>query len=678
MKSSIISFFLLASSLFADEGMWPLNMVPKAEIREMHGIEITENWLDHVQKACLRMSTGGSGSFVSAQGLVLTNHHVGAEAIYNLSTQEKDLLKEGFYAKTREEERACPNMYVDQLIAIQDVTDQITLKLSPLLTPVEREKERKILIAQILAQAKEETGLQPEMVTLYRGARYHLYLYKRYNDVRLVMCPEQSIASFGGDIENFEFPRHALDMCFFRVYHEGKPLQTDHYFKWSIAGPQEEETLFVLGHPGRTERILTASHLAFLRDYEIPLILNMIVEKIEILEAFSAQNEERARMASHLIHRYQNAYKVYNAFNEGLKHSSLIQRKSQAEELLLKTLSSDETAIWSFLGMTLEEAKAFYPEYFVLERMGGAHFCKLFTWARLLVRAADEQRKPNEERLREYQESELPALEMDLLGAQPIYPEMEVVLLDASLESLKALLEDEHPLQEFLMTQDAETLINESQLSDLDYRRKLLEDPAALAMSQDPLILLARAIDPYARKIREQYEEEFFGPQKESYAQMTHILFKQKGESLYPDATFTLRLSLGKMEGYEEGGEWLSPLTDIAGVYAKATSHAGEPFYSLPSSWRGKEEILKGSTPFNFVSTHDIIGGNSGSPMINAKGEVVGLIFDGNRHSFLWDFEFDQTLGRAISVHSAGILESLQKVYDAQRLVEELILMDPL
>ena len=673
MKAFIFTFFVLAISLFAEEGMWPLNMVPKQAIQEIYGVEVSDLWLNHIQKSCLRVSAGGSASFISSKGLVLTNHHVGSGAIYSLSTKERDLLKEGFYAKSHEEELKCPNLYVDQLISIQDVTDQIEGQLSDGLTSAEREKERKVLMAQIAKRAQTETGFQPEMVTLYRGARYHLYLYKRYTDLRLVMCPEQGIASFGGDIENFEFPRHALDMCFFRVYEEEKPLETEHYLKWSQMGAEGREPLFVLGHPGRTERILTANHLTFLRDYEIPLILNMIVEKIDCLEKFGNGSEERARIANHLMHRYQNGYKVYNAFNEGLKTSSLIRKKVEAEKLLFQSLSHDQLETWRALDAVLQKAQATYLEYFALERIGGAHFSKLFSWARSLIRAAEERAKPNEERLKEYQESELTSLKLDLFTTEPIYPELEVVLLNDSLDRVMRLLDRDHPLIELLKGVDAVEIVQGSRLIDLEYRKHLYENVEELNRSTDPLILLAKAFDPYARALREQYENEFFGPQKESYAQMTQIFFDRYGEALYPDATFTLRLSVGTMQGYEEEGEVLPPITTIDGVFAKAKSFAGDLDFTLPTSWSEKAGTLKGDCPFNFVSTHDIIGGNSGSPMINTKGEVVGLIFDGNRHSFLWDFEFDQTLGRAISVHSAVILESLQKVYEAQALANEIL-----
>jgi len=655
---------MMTFSLFAEEGMWPLNMVPREKILESTGVELTDSWLDHVQKSCLRVSSGGSASFVSSHGLFMTNHHVGSSAIYNLSTKERDLLSEGFYAKGCEEELKCPNLYVDQLISIEDVTDQIEGQLSEGVSAAKREKERKGVIAKIKEQAKTDTGLQPEMVTLYRGARYHLYLYKRYTDLRLVMCPEESIASFGGDIENFEFPRYALDMCFFRVYENDKPLETDHYLKWSQAGPNGNEPLFVLGHPGRTERILTANHLRFLRDYQIPFILNFLSEKIACLQKFGERSEEHSRLASNLLHSYQNSHKVYNAFNEGMKNSSLIERKSKAESLLFETLNPSQLKAWTTLDSSLKEEQTNFFAYIVLERFGGSHFSKLFTWARYLVRAAEERALPNEERLHEYQESELPALELDLFSTEPIYPELEIVLLSDSLDRVNKLLH--------LEENDGEEMVRASKLNDLEYRKQLYESVEELKNSTDPLILLAKALDPFARELREYVENDFNGVQKESYAQITQILFDRYGESIYPDATFTLRLSMGSMQGYVEEGEWLDPMTTIDGVFEDAEAHTGEFPYTLPTSWSDNEGVLEGSTPFNFVSTHDIIGGNSGSPVINAQGEVVGLIFDGNRHTFLWDFEFDQTVGRAISVHSAVILESLQNVYEAQALADEI------
>ncbi|MEM7174766.1 MAG: S46 family peptidase [Chlamydiota bacterium] len=673
MKGWLLLLFMATASLFSEEGMWPLNMVPKKTIEQNYGTKLSDSWLDHVQKSCLRLSHGGSASLISSQGLVMTNHHVGAKSIYDLSTEKRDLLQQGFYAKSRDKELKCPNLYADQLIAIRDVTDQVKRALSKTMTAVEREKKRKATIAQIIERARIETGLQPEMVTLYRGGRYHLYLYKRYTDLRLVMCPERSIASFGGDRENFEFPRHALDVCFFRIYENDKPVSTQHYLQFGSVGPQENEPLFVLGHPGSTSRILTVAHLKFISEQAIPLALDLITEKIDCLQKFGEKSEEHHRMATQLLHRYQNAYKVYCARQKGLVNSPLIATKIQAEKSLLQTLTSKQSKPWQNIDALLTNVRPIYAEYWALERIGSAHFSTLFSWARLLIRAAEEKTKPNDQRLKEYQENALPALKLQLFSTEPIYPELETALIEDSLKRVKGLLDADHPLFKSLATKDPAVLVSGSQLGDLAYRKRLYDNPKELKKSKDPLILLAKELDSFARKVREKYENEFCGPQKENYDQITQILFARHGEAMYPDATFTLRLSIGKMAGYPEDNSWVLPATTIAGVIAKADTHKGDVDFLLPVSWAEKKDKVKQTTPFNFISTHDIIGGNSGSPVINAQAEVVGLIFDGNRHSFLWDYQFDQKLGRAISVHSAVILESLQKVYEAEPLVNEIL-----
>ena len=470
-RFSFFAFFLaLPCILLAEEGMWPLNMLPKEHIKKTYHLSLSDDWCRTVQTSCLRLSHGGSASLVSAHGLVMTNHHVGATSIYHASTSQKDLLAMGFYATSYSEEIKCPNLHADQLIEIRDVTEQIKEPLSLMVDPIERSKKRKALIAHLIETARKETNLHPEMVTLYRGQRYHLYLYKRYTDVRLVMCPEQKIASFGGNAENFEFPRPCLDLCFFRLYEEGKPATTPDHFRLSSRGPLYNQPLFVLGHPGRTNRILTARHLQFVETTQIPLILALVANKMTFLETLSAQNPEYARIASTFLHRYHNTHKAYTFTHKSLKTEALVEKKKSEEAQFFKTLSARQAQPWLTLATLVDRFESLYPEYLLLEQWGSSHFSRLFSWARLLLRSAEEKVKPNDQRLREYQESALYALEASLFSKEPFDTELEVALLDATLHSLRYRLDKDHPILAFLEGKTARDMVAHSRLSDRNYR----------------------------------------------------------------------------------------------------------------------------------------------------------------------------------------------------------------
>lgn len=677
MRKYVFFIGLLVFSVcsFGDEGMWPLNALPKERIKDQYRVDLDDQWVEHVQKSSLRVSSGGSASFVSPKGLFLTNHHVGYSAIYALSNENRNLIENGFYAKTFEEELHCPNLFVDQLVSIRDVTEEITQKISPEMTLSEKEGARRSAIASLKEKAEKETGLHPEIVSLFRGARYHLYLYKRYDDIRLVMCPEESIASFGGDPENFEFPRHCLDMAFFRVYENDRPLDSDHYFQLSYEGPRLGEPLFVLGHPGRTSRILTSDHLILFRDVNYPLCVEHIEEELACLDRFEQGSSENKRIASKDKRSLQNALKVYKAYVKGLS-GDIIPKKLQMEQELFKELSFEQQEPWREIKLALDAPRAYVKEFFFLEGMG-SHHSKLFDWARCFVRMAEELRKPNGQRLKEYVNEEITTLKLSLLSEEPVYLEYEKERLINGLKRLSHYLGEEHPVVQSLKQKgDVEKIVSEiieqTQLHKLEYRTQLFDDLEQVFESNDPLFLLARLIDPYAREVRKKEEEAFLPLQTECYEKITHILFDKYGDRLYPDATFTLRMSIGEMKGYQEGGEEVFPETNLEGLFVKAEANSYELPYQPPPCWKNQKNQLDVSVPFNFVFTNDIIGGNSGSPVINSEGRLVGLVFDGNRHSFTWSFFFDQTVGRAISVHPGIILHALKEVYHATPLVDEL------
>lgn len=674
MKKLLLLCVLLGSfTLAADEGMWPLNMLPKEQIEKKYGVTLDEAWVESVQKSCLRISLGGSGSFVSPSGLMVTNHHVGSKAIYHLSSEKQDLLKEGFYAASLEKERKCPNLFVDQLVSIEDVTSTIQQALSQEMTTCEREKARKTAITALCKKVQESTKLQPQVVSLYQGARYHLYLYKRYSDVRLVMAPEKAIAFFGGDEENFEFPRHCLDVCFFRVYENGQPLKTNHYFRWSRSGPGLQEPLFVAGHPGKTERLLTSSHLAFLRDYKVPFIVQLIEERIACLTRFQEISQEHKRRANQDMFSYQNMHKVYKAYFQGLKNGPIVQNKKAFEAIAFQ---EDSNLPLLQLQAGFEALKSYHAEFQLLEGVA-SRYCKSYGWAKHLVRVAEERPKPNEKRLREYSDSELAALELALFSEEPVYDNLEKLYLVDSLQRAVTLLGKEHQLVKLLLgsrsiEEQATFLINTTKLGDLAFRKRLYAHPEEIATCQDPLILLAKAIDPLARAMREKYENEHEGLEKESYDKVMQAMFAQRKETLCPDATFTLRLSIGQMLGYQEGQKTIEPVTTFQSAFASAFSHNSQVPFDLPEQWVQKQPLVNPKTPFNFVSTNDLIGGNSGSPIFNKNRELVGIVFDGNVQTLLWNYAYDDTQARAISVHSQAILESLSSIYNAKGLVNEL------
>lgn len=643
---------LALAPLKSDEGMWLFDQVPSEQIQQQYGKSLDQADLDHIRLSCLRLSAGGSASFVSPQGLIMTNHHVSFKTILDLSSAEQDFVADGFYAQTLADELPCPNLYADQLCEIRDVTAEILAAL-PDAEPSVREQAYHACVATIIQREKESTGLQPEIVTLYGGARYHLYLYRRFTDIRLVMAPESSIAYFGGDAENFEYPRHCLDLCFMRIYDNNLPLCCDHYLSWSGNGPQEGELLFVAGHPGRTERQITAEHLLFLKECKLPLIMSYLKHKIDFLTDFTAQSSENERIASSELRRCLNSWKVYAAQTVILDNTLLLSQKQQ-EQTRFTSLPP-----WQQLTAMFQAIQNDYPAFFYYEGIGSTH-SRLYRWARQLVRSAAEKVKPNNERLREYRDSALAALELDLFSPEPTYAHFEQSSLQNScMGAAKALGNDS------LALDAVEAAAKPTQLADATYRKFLYEHPEELANCSDPLILLAAKNDPISREMRKKLEQ-METTMRDSYAKIANIL--QLAESTYPDATFTLRLSVGQMLGYEEDGRQFPAST----TFATAFAHAKERNLFLPQTWQDKMDNVNHGTPFNFVSTHDIIGGNSGSPVINASGEVVGLIFDGNSQSLAWDLAFDQQQGRAISIHSQAIREALDKIYHANRIVKEL------
>jgi hypothetical protein len=682
--SVLLAFAFIFSTLAsADEGMWLYNAPPKDKVKAKYGFELTQEWLDHVRLSSVRFNNGGSGSFVSADGLTFTNHHVGAGCVQQLSTEGRDYIKTGFYAKTQAEEAKCPNLELNQLVGIEDVTDKINTGVKPEMSAADAGQAQRAAMSQVEKDCSTTTGLRCDVVIFYSGQVYNLYKYKKYTDVRLVFAPEFDIAFFGGDSDNFTYPRYDLDITFFRVYENGKPAHLDHYLQWSRTGLKDGDLIFVSGHPGNTGRLLTIAQLDFLRDVQYPAALKLYARRIALLQNFSKLSEENARIAKENIFGLQNSLKAITGYQSGLLDKTIMDAKAADEAKLRAAFKADPKNAgaadpWDEIAQAIQLQQSIYPNLTYLERMRGfsSHLAPI---ARTLVRAAEEKPKPNQERMREFRDSALPSVEQQLFSTEPIYKNMDLVLLTDSLSEMQDALGKDNPdvqkvLQGKTPANAAKDMITNTKLDDVAVRKQLYEGgQAAVDASTDPLIVAMRAIDPSARATRKQFEDKVDSVVRRDGTIVAKARFAQSGFAQPPDATFTLRLSYGAVKGYQENGKSIPFETNIGGAYEHAAEHNNQPPYNLPESWMKSKANLDLKTPLNFVSTADIIGGNSGSPTVNKKGEVVGIIFDGNIESLPWNFAFSDVQGRAVSVDSLGIQEALRKVYGASALADELM-----
>jgi Peptidase S46 len=681
----------LVASAAADEGMWLFNAPPLKQLKEKYQFDPTPQWLEHLQKASVRFNSGGSGSFVSANGLVITNHHVGADTLQKISDPQHNYLKEGFYARTQADEIKSTDLELNVLMSIEDVTARVNGTVKPRMTNDQASSARNSVIATIEKESKDKTGLRSDVVTLYQGGAYHLYRYKRYDDVRLVFAPEQQMAFFGGDPDNFEYPRYDLDICLFRVYENGQPAKIDHYLKWNSRGPSDGELTFVSGSPGKTDRQLTLNELADMRDRYLPYVLRMFNRR-EVLElAYGARSFEDARKVRDDLFGDQNNRKRYNGYLAGLLDPQVWTQLQAREEKLRNAIARDPKlrsaagAYDRIKNAQAEVAKnAPLYNYFEQERpvpVGyrgpRAFFGNLFKYARLLLRAVDERAKPNGERIPQFRDSARDSLELELFSSEPVYDDYEILRLADSLTDLASQFGADDSLVKKVLGgksphDRAVELVSGTKLKDVAVRKDLYgKDSAALQAAHDPMIDLARLVDGPAREAKKIYDaqEEI---KKQAYAEIAKARFAIEGTGGYPDATFTLRLSYGTVRGYEQDGKQIPAFTDFAGLYQRSAEHDNKPPFDLPKGWIDKKASLNPSTHFNFVSDADIIGGNSGSPVVNKENEFVGIIFDGNIQSLVLDCIYTDTEARAVSVDSAAIIEALRKVYDAGVLADEL------
>ncbi len=681
-----ILLLLAAPAVHGDEGMWLFNNPPRDHLKKRYDFDVTQEWLDHVQKSSVRFNSGGSGSFVSPDGLVMTNHHVGADCLQKISDEKHNYLRDGFHARTRAEEHKCTDLELNVLMSIEDVTERVKAAVKANMSPDKAFAARRAVMAEIEKESLEKTGLRSDVITLYQGGLYHLYRFKKYTDVRLVFAPEQQIAFFGGDPDNFEYPRYDLDVCFFRVYENDKPSQIEHYLKWSKSGAKDGELIFVSGHPGRTDRLATLAELDYLRDTGFPYLLQRLNRLEVLLAAFSARNEENARQAREFLFGVQNSRKARVGGLAALLDPDLMARKKEQEKKLRAKAKEDESLrdardVWDRIAAAQKVRAANMRAYTLLEgaRGSAAGFnSELFDIAHTLLRAAEEKPKPNSKRLREFRDSNLESLEFQLFSEAPIYDNFEKVKLTDGLTLLANELGADNPLVKKVLagkspSERAYELIRGTKLKDVKLRKKLYKGgKQAIDAEHDPMIELARLVDPEARKVRKIIESEVDEVQRQAGAEIAKVKFALEGTSTYPDATFTLRLSFGQVKGYEEDGKQIPFETTFAGLYKRSAEHHNREPFNLPPRWIEKKDRLNLKAPLNFISTADIIGGNSGSPVINRRAEVVGLIFDGNIQSLALDFAYSDEQARALAVHSSGIVEALRKVYDAGALADEL------
>jgi len=680
-----------AASAAADEGMWLFSAPPLRQLKEKYKFEPTQQWLEHLQKASVRFNSGGSGSFVSATGLCITNHHVGADALQKASSEQHNYLKDGFYAKTNTEEIKCADLELNVLISTEDVTARVSAAVKSGMTPDQASAARGNAIALIEKESKEKTGLRSDVVTLYQGGAYHLYRYKRYDDVRIVFAPEQQMAFYGGDPDNFEYPRFDLDICIFRVYENGQPGKIDDFLKWNSRGTSDGELTFVSGSPGKTDRQLILDELAGTRDRFLPYLLRMFNRR-EVLElAYGARSFENARRARDDLFGDQNNRKRYNGYLAGLLDPETWLLLRAREQKLRDAVTNDPKlgstgAAFDRIKNAQAEVAKNAPMYNYLEqerpisvgyRGPRAFSGNLFKYARLLTRVIDERAKPNGERIPEFRDSAKESLELELFSTEPVYDDYETLRLTDSLTDFASQFGANDPLVQKVLAGKspharAVDLVTGTKLKDVAVRKNLYtKGAAALQAAHNPMIDLARLVDTPARDARKIHDaqEEI---KKQAYSEIAKARFTIEGTGSYPDATFTLRLSYGTVRGYEQDGKQVPAFTDFAGLYQRSAEHDNKPPFDLPQRWIDKKSNLNLSTKFNFVSDADIIGGNSGSPVVNKANEFVGIIFDGNIQSLVLDCIFTDKQARAVSVDSAAITEALRKVYDAGALADEL------
>jgi hypothetical protein len=666
-----------------DEGMWTFDNVPRKLIKEKYGFDITDQWLEHVRLASVRVGEGGSGSFVSPDGLLFTNQHIGRGQVAKLSTPQRDLVKEGFYAATRQDELKCPDLEINVLVSYEDVSTRVQGAVKDGASDKDANSLRKAEMSAIEKECSTATGLKCEVITLYSGGEYWLYRNRKYTDLRLVFAPEEQIAYFGGDYDNFTYPRWNFDITFFRVYENGQPLKTQHYLKWSKAGAAEGELIFTPGYPGSTARLLTVSQIKYQRDLGNPTQMQVWSSRRDAMVRYAALGAEQTRRASAGRLGLENSIKRLVGQQDGLLNPRIFRKKEDDEAALRARVAGNPdwqktyAAAWD----QIAAAYAQLPAYAKRVAFSNLTASRLAGMASTIVRYADEIRKPSAQRYPEFTDARLEGLKFGLFSAAPVYADMEEAQLAAWLEDAQKMLgPDDSFVKAALGGQApsalAKQVMSGTTLADVAARKALVEGgPSAIAASTDPLIAFARRVEPVIRELRAWQEETIQSIDTRAGQKIAEARFAVYGKTAYPDANFNLRLEYGTVLGYEEDTTLVPPKTTFYGLYERAAGFSEKAPFTLPARWRDGRGKLDLATPFNFVYTADTIGGNSGSPVINRSAEICGINFDSNVQKLPNRYMYiDEAEGsRAVGVHSAGIIEGLKKLYGADALVAELV-----
>lgn len=663
--------------------MWTFDHPPVDYFQESYGFKPTQQWLDNVRMSALRFANYCSASFVSADGLVMTNHHCARNSVEQVSKENENLLTNGFIAQTMAEERKVPGLYVDQLVKIEDVTKRIQSAIEGGKTDEEKSTNKRKAISEVEKEYAKQTGLRCNVVTLFNGGQYSIYCYKRYDDVRLVFAPELTLGFFGGDPDNFTYPRYTFDCSFFRVYQDSvTPLKPEHYFPFSENGARAGEPVFVVGNPGSSSRLLTVAQLEYRRDYSHPFTLRFLENRMAIIQKETKIHPEKKEELINQYFNLSNSQKAYAGQIDGLHDPILMQRKKDFEKNFRAAIEAKPElrakygSVWDNITETRREASRLFAERNGLGS-GGGFRSQLYGLAQNIVEYAYQATLEDQKRDALYKGMGFDAMMNRLKLNTPFDADLEMMYLETQLRESKTLLGAEDPFITFAFkgndpAEAARSFVKGTMLTDSVQLKSLIDGGwDAVQKSNDPLIVLAREAAPRLRSAQAKFRE--IQPREEVNVNLLgKALFEVYGNSIPPDATFTLRIADGVVKGYEYNGTIAPPYTTFYGMYDRHYSSNGDESWELPERWINYSKDFDLNTPLNFVATCDIIGGNSGSPMINKQGNVVGLVFDGNIESLPGDFIFDDTKNRTVAVHSKGMLEGLKDIYHADRLVKEL------